>query len=529
MQRAARHGERWLCRSTATYFGAVGTASSRPWPAARDVAQATLLLVFVCATAWALLPLPFLPLVVAQWLRAIRGATGERSVSLRGAVLFGLLAVAPGACAYVACVDAAREGIAALPRVLVASALVPVMLAPFVRAPLLFAAAAPREPVVGILRRSLWLAGAAPLRSLGLALLQAGATAAVLALAHELVVRGSSPLAIPAILALFPLVWTPVALLTSRATPGEVSPPRRATLGALAAFLAAGLVALVGVGALAVRDPLAMQVTRDGSGIQRVRGLQRSDHERGRLETAAFRIEGHRGRVLVHPRDAAPYEVSASYDASLAQIHASPRGAGSIDVRFDGPDWQMQLEVDTDGRRLDDGMLARTIARVGVLGTASLFGGIAAVIATLLVLARIASQARRASGAGYAHRLAGRLRAGERAALEAGALVGDQNVVELEGGSAMFRLPDRLVPIGVEQGLADALDGAPVIVSTDRPPSIVTHRSATSPWPATAQLVIGSPSAIESQALTRAAGPITVMVGAGLAITSLALMLICAG
>jgi hypothetical protein len=60
-------------------------------------------------------------------------------------------------------------------------------------------------------------------------------------------------------------------------------------------------------------------------------------------------------------------------------------------------------------------------------------------------------------------------------------------------------------------------------------PAIVTHRSATTPWPPSAQLVLGDPGAIEAQAIAGAARPITVMVGTGLVVTSLALLVVFAG
>lgn len=496
----------------------------------RPIAQRVALLAAIAATSWLIVPLFFVPRELVRWLAALRGIRRETN-TVRAAYVFLAVAGVPGLCTAIALTVASEHGADALPRLIASAALIVVLAAPFVRAPLLFVDT-PSASFGAVMRTAFGMSADAPLLSLALALLHATATGAAFVLGRTFAQRADGPWALAAIalaLALLPVLWTPIVWLVSGATPSAPPSPRARRLVTMTAFLVPGLAAVLTLGAVATREPLPLRVLRDGRGIQEHRGLPREDTERGQLVRAGFRLEGRAGSLRVAPRAREPYDVAAAYDPSLARITALPDGAGALTVLLDGPDWRMELIVDEEGRRLDDAPLDRSLARVGRTGTVALALGLAAMLATLVLVMRAMVRLRRMSGAGFRHRLTGRLRLGDDSSFDGETLSGARNVVELLDGSAMFRLPEQLVPLAIDRALLGSLDGAAVVVATDRAPAIATHRSAHTPWPAAAQLVIGAPGVVARQAIERAARPIATMLACAQAITSLSLLAIAWG
>lgn len=497
-----------------------------------SVAVATGILAFVVGVSWLLVPLLFVPGATVRWLRAIRGVEGPAPQLRRAGFVYLLVAYAPIACGLASVVTREPPAPAAVIGPLgVALALVPLLL----RAPLILVSDRPQDRGLSLLdglRRALAIAAARPLDTAILTAAHVGATVAALGLGRAVGTMHGFDAAVGLLLALVlpPLLWTPVMKLASRWTPADAPAPTVRSLGVLALLLVPALAAIATIAVLATKDPLALEVLVEGRGVQYVRGMMRTDGERGRLEQPGFTLrpgtwsEPWSGRTLVvDPADEPPYPIAAAYDPADALMVPSPCGVGCVSVSLQGPDWTMRVRLDERGRRLDDDLLDRARARVGMTGTAAFGVGTLAVVLAWVLLMRAARSARRLSGAGFRHRLAGRLRLGEHGALEGDALTGPSNRVELLDGSVVLRVPERITPLAVDSSLARALDGAEVIVSMNDALAVGTHRSADAPWPASAALVLGSPAAIESQALGRASRAITLLVLASIAICALSL------
>jgi hypothetical protein len=497
-----------------------------------SVFVATALLTFVSGVSWLLVPLLFVPGVTVRWLRAIRGVEGPAPQLKRAGLVYLVMAYAPVACGLASVVT---RGQLAPPAVLgplgVALALVPLLL----RAPLVLVSDRPEDRRLGLLdglRRSLATAAARPLETVILSALHVGATLVALGLGRAVgsMLGFDAAVGLLLAIALPPVLWTPVMMLASRWTPETPPRPTVRSLGVLALMLVPALGAIAAIAVLATKDPLPLEVLVEGRGIQHERGMMLSEGARGLLDQPGFTLRPGRwsdpwvGRTLVvDPGDAPPYPIAAEYDPAVALMVPTPCGEDCVSVALRGPDWAMQVRLDEHGGRLDDALLDRAIARVGVTGTAAFAVGALAVALTWLLLSRAARTARRLAGAGYRHRLAGRLRLGEHGALEDGALIGPSNRVELLEGSVTLRAPERIAPLGVDLEAARALDGADVVVSMNEALTIGTHRSADTPWPEGAALVLGSPAAIESAELARASRTITVIVLAAGGVCALSL------
>lgn len=503
-----------------------------------SVAFATALLAAVCALSWLVFPLLFLPSLVARWIRAIRGVPHGRGRGNGAGFVFLAMAFAPLVTGLAHVVSTGSASVRVLAPIGMALLLTPFLL----RLPIVLVDLERERAGFGeALRRAETLAGADLLRTAALTILHVGATLAVLGLGAALsqvdTLDGLPMLIVT--LGAFPLAWTPVMLLASRWTPTD--PPRASVRGlaAIAALLLPGLAAIAAIAVLATNEPLPLEVVSEGRGVQHVRGMMRELGERGYLAQPGFALgsagwsERFSGRALVvTPREGDPYEIAAAYDPAAAAMIPRPCAGGGpdcVEVSLRGPDWEMRVRLDAEGRRLDDGRLDRAIARVGIAGTAALGVGTIAVLVTWLVLSAAARRARLLGGAGYRHRLVGKLRLGEHGALEGDALVGPSNRVELLDGSVVLRLPERLEPLAIEARLRHALDGAEVRVSVNEALTTGTHRSADAPWPTAARLVLGSPAAIESEALEGAARTITRLVTAGMLATAAALAVLGAG
>jgi hypothetical protein len=501
-----------------------------------SVALATVLLAVVCALAWLVFPLLFVPWLAARWVRAIRGVPHGPGRGSRAGLVFLATSFAPLATGL-------AHGTGSGPVRVLAPLGMALVLTPFLlRLPVVLVDLEGGRASFGeALRRAQTLAGTDVLRTVVLTVLHVAATLAVLGLGAALWQLGALD-GLPMVsvtLGAFPLAWTPVMMLASRWTP--VDAPRASVRGlaAIAALLLPGIAAIGAIALLATNEPLPLEVLSEGRGIQPVPGMMRELGERGHLEQPGFALrsagwsERSSGRALVVvPREGEPYEIAAAHDPATAVMISRPCDGGGpdcVEIRLRGPDWEMRVHLDAAGRRLDDGRLDRSLARLGVAGTTALAVGTFGVLVTWLVLSRATRRARLLGGAGYRHRLVGKLRLGEHGALEGGALVGPSNRVELLDGSVVLRLPERLEPLAIEARLRHALHGAEVRVSLNEALATGTHRNADTPWPAAARLVIGSPAAIESEALEGAAVTITRLMTLGILATAAALAVVGAG
>ena len=415
--------------------------------------------------------------------------------------------------------------------VLVGLAVLPLLL----RLPLVLAhdREGPREvSLFEAVRRAVVHAVAAPLDSARFAVGLVGVVTLVVGACSALAPSTNALVAVLATLALFPVSLAVILHFLSARTPAE--PPRLwpRSLVVLAAFFSPPFLLVVLAGGLATLEPRAATVVTEGRGLQLERGMMSERGPRGSFLDHRFAVEGRPGGVRVVRSSGEETWVATRYDASAAWIsreacrdwHAQLFSDCSV-LRMRGTDWEMQLLLDAEGRRLDDGALDRAFERVGVLGTVAVLVALGVLLSLAFSLLRVRRTAARLSLRGRRHRLRGTLTLGDGGAIEGDMIVGDHNRVVLDEGGRVLRLPTKQGVLAIEAALRATLsDGRvlPVLVALDTLPSIVAHRAAEAPLPVDAAIVIGDPDAIESDTLVAASRGLSrrVLVGVVLAVAS---------
>ncbi|HJL15749.1 MAG TPA: hypothetical protein RMH99_08840 [Sandaracinaceae bacterium LLY-WYZ-13_1] len=184
-----------------------------------------------------------------------------------------------------------------------------------------------------------------------------------------------------------------------------------------------------------------------------------------------------------------------------AEALGGPAGAHAVVVVAD--EGQAVTFVDDDGVRLDDGLGARVLGRLGVVGIGALLLGLMSTLALVWIVASRLGQARaleapalmeeREHDAGL-KALSGILRVADGGAVRPrdGRLVVDGEAwVEADGGALRFRLPER--PVSLVAGEGASRDGHTVtIVSRFDAVSPANLRQAWTPWPPDGRLVLGT-------------------------------------
>jgi hypothetical protein len=385
-------------------------------------------------------------------------------------------------------------------------------------------------PLAETLRRSIVHASASPLRTLCAAVALAAPIALVIVACSSLrATLGDLP-GVCATLALLPVaVAAPLGWL-SRYTPEHPPPPRRWMLLTLTALSAPPLLFVILAGLLATAEPRGATVVLEGRGIQLERGLLTERGPRGAFEDPRYTIVGQPGGVEILRGDGEAARIEARYsglDAWMTREACSDWHAWLHDdchvLRMRGTDWEVQLLLDSEGARLDDGWLDRAFERVGVLGSLAALVTPAVLLALLLAILRIHHNTRRLSARGRRHRLAGQLELGEGGALEADAIIGGRNRILLTESGRALRLPSKQNVLAVEARLRSAAPGEralPVLLACDTLPAAAAHRDVDTPMPASAEILVGDPEAIEGEFL--------VGTGQGLGILVLVAMLLAA-
>ncbi|MBN8616935.1 MAG: hypothetical protein J0L92_40505 [Deltaproteobacteria bacterium] len=449
----------------------------------------------------------FLPWAIDRWCCAIRAQTARTSKptrTMRSGLAFLVVFGAPMLAVLVATMSAGAEIEAA--NVIGPVGLTLLLLPLFMRLPLVLADS-DRLGIREAAARSIAQAIAAPITTIRLTLAIVGALTFAAGVALQIAEHVNDFAVVVGALALLPVLLGGLMWIVSRQTPTEAPRLRPWMLGVLACFFGLPFFLIVLAGGLATSDPRDVTVITDGRGHQHERGIRFDEAPRGVLETERFTVTGAQVHVHVAPVEGAPYDVPTRYPAAVAHLSSEPCSGwhARLDeacrrIAMRGPDWEMELLVDRDGRRLDDGALDRALERVGRWGVLAVLVAVL-VLATMLVwLTRLIVIARRVSGRDRALRLEGTLELGEGGTIEPdGRVRGAHNRVTLREGGVVLRLPDSLRAVGVARESVGRVRG--VRVACDRVPGIVTHRSAEAAWPEAASLVIGEPEVIEAQAL----------------------------
>jgi len=509
----------------------------------------TFVFTVVSSVSCAVLFLVVLPWAAGRWARAIRVRDRPPGVSFGNAASAGItsagLAVAlvchlPLLAALRAVFSVWNEEPLAALHVVGAVGVTVLLVALFLRLPLVLAEGR-QLGIADLVRscaRSALAAVSSPRKTALVTAVHVGASALVVGLATPGVMAADRnvPFVVMGGSAVLALAWTGSMMLTSRLTPTGAVATRRDTLMRFAAVLLVPLTALILAGALATRAPRELTVvhaapTLHPSTRERVpieRGV------RGRLEREGLVVRGTIDGVRIEPAAGEAYDVPGVYGGDVALMSEMPCGAlrrlfapSCVRIHMDGLNSTMAIELDDTGRRLDDGLVDRAVDRLGTSGSIAITLGPLALALSWFLLARVARTARRLAGGGRRHRLAGRLQLGADGWLATdGRLRGEGNRVTLLEGGATFRLPADHTPLAVAPDRREAVEGAEVLVATDEPPGLATHRSAETPWPQSAELVIGDPASIEAEALAQAETAIVraVLVGVGASVCALVVL-----
>ncbi len=487
----------------------------------------TIVFTVISSVSCAMVFLVLLPWAAGRWARAIRVRDRPSGVSFGSAASAGITSagLAVALVCHLPLLVALRavfsvwndEPLAAL-HVVGATGVSVLLVALFLRLPLVLAEG-PQLGLADLVRscaRSALAAVSSPQKTAVVTAVHVGASALVVALAAPRVMAPGDhgPFLVMGACAGLALAWTGSMMLASRLTPTGKVATRRDTLVRFAAVLLLPLTALILAGVLATREPRELTVVRAASTLDRTSSVRVPIEPgvRGRLERDGLFVRGTVNGVRIEPAGGEAYEVPGAYGGDIALMSELPCGPirrfferSCVRIQMEGVNSTMAIELDETGRRLDDGLVDRAVDRLGTSGTIAITLGPLAFALSWLLLARVARSARRLAGGGRRHRIAGRLQLGADGWLATdGRLRGEDNRVSLLEGGATFRLPADLTPLAVAPDRRDAVDGAEVFVATDEPPGLATHRSAETPWPTSAELVIGDPASIEAEALAQA-------------------------
>ena len=487
-------------------------------------------LAFSAALTFALLGgVLFLPWTIGRWLGAIRAATGESTTpgrTMPSGLAFLVVFGAPMLAALVATMSAGSEIEAA--NVIGPVGLTLLLLPLFLRLPLILADS-DRLGMREAAARSIAHAIADPITTIRLTIAIVGVITFAAGVALPIAEHVNGFAVVVGTLALLPVLLGGLMWIVSRQTPIEPPRLRPWMLGVLACFFGLPFFLIVLAGGLATSDARDVTVITDGRGHQHERGIRYDEAPRGVLETERFTVTGSQVHVHVAPIEGAPYDVPTRYPAAVAHLTSEPCSgwharldAACRRIEMRGPDWEMELLVDRNGSRLDDGALDRALERVGRWGVLAVLVAVLVLVTMLVWLTRLMVIARRVSGRDRALRLEGTLELGEGGTIEPnGRVRGAHNRVTLREGGVVLRLPAALRAVGVARESAGRVRD--VRVACDRVPGIVTHRSAEAAWPEAASLVIGAPEVIEAQALEDAQHSLSrfVLVGATAGVVAL--------
>ncbi|MFK7991282.1 MAG: hypothetical protein AB8I08_35025 [Sandaracinaceae bacterium] len=311
------------------------------------------------------------------------------------------------------------------------------------------------------------------------------------------------------------MVWA-LASTADLHVQAEVDAPRRATaargLGALVMVVAPVLVLLAGAMVGAVFTPTKLTDT-DG-----VPGWGRGMPPRGVLYGPELRLPGTSIRARAVPGGvdiSAPDGGGAgfvrsrwgeSYEPTLVLV-AEHEGGPFYLYLTDGMSWQV-TRLDAEGVRLDDGLTARTVSRLGVTGLLSL--GVAALL-FLVLLWLVGSRLgeARTLAAAQVDTLTEMRPGGPLQALEGRLRVSDDNAVmrmmqrgrlqvrgdawiDALGGELRLRLPGGVLRVLGAAGEGELDDAVVTVLSRFDAIRVAGFRSGPSPWPRDAQLVFGT-------------------------------------
>ncbi len=488
----------------------------------------------------------------------VGGARGEEEAQgrLRPSGALSILAIACLAVAMVAGGSAA-ELVSSSPWVVVAGAFasavaVGAALSPFAFAPLVLADA--RGGVLASLSKSLELSARLGTRrqvALGAlaAAVTSGALLAVVALFRAGVDDLSGAMRAAAILAapigIIPGPPIAAALLSrayAEASGGEgegARLPASRRLRALFTVAVPALMMVAGTLLVAAFTPTPMRPVAMEEPVRR--GIHGEgitvEAQRRMLPRAEVTTTGH-GVIIAAADGGGAGEVDARFDTHQSALfvedgtrYGGAPGTFAV-VVTDGDDWGLTL-VNADGVRQDDSVAVRVLRRLGGLGSAALFVGLALLLLLAFKLGSELGEARALSapdlhaerGRGTLAALEGTLRLGEGAEvrslrgirfrlvagsprLPSGAVLSVQGEVWLEadGGALRFRVPEGWVPVlGTVSGTISS--GPAVLLSRFSRVSPAGLREAGAAWPPDARLVIGRKGdAIEALVARASAG-----------------------